>query len=74
MTGCHRDAFKAALDRYLSSIPDEPLIPGYTVFRRCASNSLVDWVPALRVQQDLAGPGAVAEERRDVGVVHQHDP
>ena len=74
MTGCHREAFKAALDRYLSSIPDEPLIPGYTAFRRCASNSLVDWVSALRVQQDLAGPGAVAEERRDVGVVHQHDP
>ena len=73
MTGCRREVFKAALDRYLSSIPDEPLIPGYTAFRRCASNSLVDWVPALRRQRDLT-PRGVADERGDMGVVPQHDP
>ena len=36
------DAFKAALDRYLSTVPDEPQIQGYTSMRRSDSNSLLD--------------------------------
>ena len=42
MTGCSKDAFKAALDRYLSTVPDEPQIQGYTSMRRADSNSLLD--------------------------------
>ena len=42
MTGCSKDAFKAALDKYLSTIPDEPQIQGYTSMRRAESNSLLD--------------------------------
>ena len=42
-------SFKSALDKYLSSVPDEPLIPGMTGFRRVEGNSLLDWsgVPGL---------------------------
>ena len=36
------EEFKRELDRYLTSIPDEPLIPGYTAMRRTDSNSLLD--------------------------------
>ena len=43
LTGCSTDAFKRALDSYLATIPDEPLLPNLTQFRRCASNSLLDW-------------------------------
>ena len=41
-TGCTVDSFKRRLDRYLSTIPDEPQIPGYTAQRRAESNSLLD--------------------------------
>ena len=56
MTGCRKDVFKRALDKFLATVPDEPLIPGYTAQRRCCSNSILDWVTALRLQQDLALP------------------
>ena len=36
------DEFKRGLDRYLAEVPDEPLIPGYTVYRRIESNIIVD--------------------------------
>ena len=39
------EEFKRELDRYLTSIPDEPLIPGYTAMRRTDSNSLLDMIP-----------------------------
>ena len=57
-----------ALDKYLSTVPDEPLIPGYTAQRRCESNSLLDWAPALQRQQDLAIP----EVERGAEAVQQH--
>ena len=47
MTKCSIDDFKFALDQYLTKIPDEPNLPGYTP-RACSqmsgkpSNSLVD--------------------------------
>ena len=37
------DFFKKQLDKYLGQLPDEPLIPGYTPFRRQESNSIIDW-------------------------------
>ena len=42
ITGCNVETFKAELDRYLSSVPDEPLILGYICYRGNSSNSLLD--------------------------------
>jgi len=36
------DSFKTELDKYLGSIPDEPHIPGYTLYRRAESNSIIN--------------------------------
>ena len=36
------DKFKKALDKFLSTVPDEPQIPGYTMYRRADTNSLVN--------------------------------
>ena len=44
LNNCSVETFKRALDRFLSNVPDEPLIPGYTAMRRADSNSLVDMV------------------------------
>ena len=43
-TGCTKEIFKKALDRYLLQIPDEPQVRGYTIMRSTDSNSLVDMV------------------------------
>ena len=42
MTGCKVDTFKRRLDNYLSTIPDEPQVLGYTAQRRADSNSVRD--------------------------------
>ena len=42
-TGGTVDEFKRKLDYHLQTVPDEPLIPGYTAFRTIDSNSLIDW-------------------------------
>ena len=42
ITDCSVEKFKGELDRFLSNVPDEPQIPGYTAMRRAESNSLVD--------------------------------
>ena len=44
LRNCSKNMFKAKLDKYLASVPDEPQIPGYTSCRRAASNSLIDMV------------------------------
>ena len=41
VTGCKVETFKRMLDNYLTTVPDEPLIPGYEKFRRTESNSLL---------------------------------
>ena len=70
MTGCTMDKFKSALDKYLSKIPDEPLIPGLTKYRRTDTNSLIDWIssPHLNAQdmqsQLTSPPGAVSSGHR----------
>ena len=43
-TGCTTDQFKRNLDGFLAKIPDQPLIPGLTQYRRIDSNSVIDWV------------------------------
>ena len=44
-TNCSLPEFKAKLDDFLSHIPDEPLVHGYTRNRSAASNSLISLVP-----------------------------
>ena len=41
MTDCKVDIFKRSLDKYISTIPDEPLVLGYTAQRRADSNSIL---------------------------------
>ena len=48
MSNCSPDIFKRALDRFLSKVPDEPLIPGYTAMRRADSNSLVNMMSVIQ--------------------------
>ena len=47
-TCCKVETFKAALNKYLRLVPDEPQIPGYTAQRRAESNSLLDMIPHAR--------------------------
>ena len=42
LTNCSKDVFKKHLDNYLRTVPDEPQISGYTLFKRADSNSLID--------------------------------
>ena len=43
-TGVKLPTFKAALDRYLSKVPDQPQLPRYTAYRHASSNSLIHMV------------------------------
>ena len=57
LRGCSTNEFKSKLDTFLRSVPDEPLIQGYTQYRRCDSNSLIDWLRStshLRQMEDSA--------------------
>ena len=40
ITGVKTEVFKRDLDRFLSSIPDQPGVPGYTAARPATSNSI----------------------------------
>lgn len=48
ITNCSVDCFKKDLDTYLSKVPDEPQIPGYTACRRAETNSLTDMAKFAR--------------------------
>ena len=49
------DEFKSKLDKYLELIPDEPRVNGYTSFCRAPSNSMVDMVTKVRLDQRMLG-------------------
>ena len=51
ISGCNVEGFKRELDRFLSSIPDEPPVRGYTQYRRCDTNSLLDWCTFAQLRQ-----------------------
>ena len=54
---CSVDSFKHSLDKYLSTVPDEPQIRGYTSMRRAETNSLLHMVQFAASQQiQLEGP------------------
>ena len=42
MAGCKVDIFKRRLDKYMSTIQDEPQVLTYTAQRRAGSNSILD--------------------------------
>ena len=44
LTDCDVTTFKGALDKFLLSLPDQPLLPNMTHLRVCETNSVVDWV------------------------------
>ena len=44
ITNCTRIKFKRQLDRFLSTLPDEPLLPNYYPYRRADSNSVKEMV------------------------------
>ena len=62
LKGCSLDTFKAALDRYLLTLPDEPLLPNLTQYRTCDTNSIRDWARLTRLRQ---------QENGTVGSPHQ---
>lgn len=45
ITDCKTETFKKSLDHWLSTIPDEPQIPGYTAMRRSESNCVRHMYP-----------------------------
>ena len=47
LTNCDLTTFKGALDKFLSTLPDQPLIPSMTKYKIC-DNSVVDWVSRQR--------------------------
>ncbi|CAL4060962.1 unnamed protein product, partial [Meganyctiphanes norvegica] len=51
ITGCSVDTFKHSLDKYLSTVPDEPQIRGYTANRRTENNSLIKMAQLATSQQ-----------------------
>ena len=55
-TNCDKNIFKARLDHYLQQVPDQPLIPGYTAFRQCDTNSLIDWSKNAQLKAQLEDP------------------
>ena len=44
LSNCKLPAFKRQLDIFLSSLPDQPLVPSMTAYREIESNSVIDWV------------------------------
>ena len=49
ITNCNTHTFKRSFDQFLSSIPDEPFIHGCTRYRRCETNSLVEWCASAQL-------------------------
>ena len=66
ITGCSVDTFKGHLDRYLSTVPDEPQIAGYTAIRRADSNSILHMTQHATAQivSMLEGPDNQTSQRR----------
>ena len=55
LSGCSVDAFKNKLDKFLSTVPDEPQIRGYTAMRRAESNSLIHMAQLATSQEQPIG-------------------
>ena len=44
LTSCSLNVFKSSLDKVLTVIPDEPILPGNTHLRRADTNSIVNMI------------------------------
>ena len=44
ITAVSTESFKGKLDKFLASVPDEPILPEYSKYRRANSNSLIDMI------------------------------
>ena len=53
MTGCSKEDFNRKLDKFVCTVPDEPLITGYTYIRRTNSNSLLDMLQYAKISNNL---------------------
>ena len=51
LTGCPTETFKNALDRYLRTLPDQPLIPSMTQYRECDTNSVIEWGQKVKLRR-----------------------
>ena len=60
MTKITKEEFKCKLDNFLTTIPDQPKVAGMTPSCLTTlaepSNSLIDWIPALRREASWRGP------------------
>ena len=61
---------QAQLDKYLEQVPDQPLIPGYTAYRQCESNSLIDWSRNAQLKAKLEDPLQVYYAMEEEAAVH----
>jgi len=59
--------FKAQLDSFLSTVPDQPLITGYTQYRQCESNSLVHWLGNAHLRSRMEGSAQQSWSEADGG-------
>ena len=63
------EVFKAGLDQWLGTVPDQPLIPTLTDRRRIESNSVIDWVNSPYLREQDRQHTRVLGERSAVGLV-----
>ena len=73
-TGCDTSAFKSRLDCFLASVPDQPLIPGYTAYRQCESNSLYDWLRSAQWKSLLEGSSRQTSLQNQPAATDHGDP
>ena len=52
---CTVPQFKARLDSFLGTVPDQPLITGYTQYRQSETNSLVHWLGNAHLRSRMEG-------------------
>ena len=55
ITGVNVETFKHHLDKLLTTIPDQPGVPGYAGSRAAASNRITDQIRYIGVGRDAAG-------------------
>ena len=70
ITGTKVDAFKRSLDNYLKSLPDQPLMPGYTKYRRASSNSIIHMSNQAKICSRFP---SLSEATVNAGDVHLSD-
>ena len=73
-TDCDTKTFKSKLDLFLTKVPDQPLIPGYTAYRQCDSNSLIDWLMSAQWKSQLEGSSRLTRSEDFAAAADYGDP